>query len=153
MKVEWTRGYAVAVAAAALLLAQPAFGLTKCSMKFSLKGWSAFYQTASGYGTITCDGGQSTAVTLQSKGGGLTFGKSKIVNGTGEFSPVESMHELFGNYAKAEAHAGMGDSSTAQVLTKGEVSLALSGTGQGVNLGFDFGRFTISPAKDSPRKK
>lgn len=153
MKRAWNGGTAMVVAAAAVLLAQPAFGLTKCSMTFSLKGWSAFYQTASGYGTITCDNGASAAVTLRTKGGGLTFGKSKIANGTGHFSEVESIRELYGDYAKAEAHAGMGESSTAQVLTKGTVSLALSGTGQGVNLGFDFGRFTISPAKDSPRKK
>ena len=153
MKRERNVGTAMVVAAAALLLAQPAFGLTKCSMTFSLKGWSAFYQTASGYGTIHCDDGRSAAVTLQTKGGGLTFGKSKIVNGKGSFSPVEGIRELYGDYAKAEAHAGMGESSTAQVVTKGTVSLALSGTGQGINLGFDFGRFTISAAKDSPRKK
>jgi len=147
MKVEWNRSTPIAVAAATMLLAQPVFGLTKCSMKFSLSGWSAFYQTAKGSGTITCDDGKSAAVFLQTKGGGLTFGKSKIANGTGTFSPVDSIRELYGNYAKAEAHAGMGESSDAQVLTKGTVSLALHGTGQGINLGFDFGRFTISPSK------
>jgi len=38
----------------------------------------------------------------------------------------------------------MGTSSDAQVVTKGTVSLALSGKGHGVNLGFAFGKFTIS---------
>ena len=27
----------------------------KCKMTFNLKGWSAFYKTSSGHGTITCD--------------------------------------------------------------------------------------------------
>jgi hypothetical protein len=36
-------------------------------------------------------------------------------------------------------------SSQAQVLTKGTTSLALAGTGQGVNLGISVGKFTISP--------
>jgi hypothetical protein len=102
------------------------------------------YKTASGTGTITCDNGQKASAALGITGGGLTFGTTKVVNGRGTFSEVESINELFGNYAVAEAHAGVGPSSDAQALTKGNVSLALKGTGQGVNLGFDFGKFTIS---------
>jgi len=135
----------IAVVAATALLAQPALA-AKCSLKFSLKGWSAIYQTASGTGVVTCHNGQSASVTIQTKGGGLTFGKTKIVNGTGEFSEVGDIREIFGSYAKAEVNAGMGQSSNAGVLTKGTVSLALAGTGQGITLGFDFGKFTISRA-------
>jgi hypothetical protein len=128
----------------AVLSAAPASGaLIKCSMTFSVSGWSAMYKTASGTGTITCDNGQSAPVTIKTTGGGLTFGKTKIVDGHGEFSPVGSMDEIFGSYAIAEASAGAGKAATGQVMTKGTVSLALSGKGQGVTLGFDFGKFTI----------
>jgi hypothetical protein len=114
-----------------------------CEMTFSLKGWSAFYKTAKGEGMITCDNGASFPVTLQTKGGGITFGKSEIKNGKGVFSEVSNTEELFGSYAHAEAHAGAVKSSAAQALTKGEVSLALSGVGEGWDLGIDFGKFTI----------
>jgi len=114
-----------------------------CEMTFSLKGWSAFYKTAKGEGTITCDNGASFRVTIETKGGGITFGKSEIKNGKGKFSEVANTNELFGSYAHAEAHAGAVKSSAAQALTKGEVSLALSGTGEGWDVGIDFGKFTI----------
>jgi hypothetical protein len=119
---------------------------TKCEMAFHLEGWSAFYKTAKGGGRITCDNGQSAPIVIRTKGGGITFGMSKIVDGVGHFSPVSSISELFGDYANAEAHAGAGESSDAQVVTKGTVSLALSGTGHGINLGFAFGKFTIARA-------
>jgi len=114
-----------------------------CEMTFSLKGWSAFYKTATGEGTISCDNGASFPVTIKTKGGGITFGKSEIKNGKGVFSEVSNTEELFGSYAHAEAHAGAVKSSAAQALTKGEVSLALSGVGEGWDLGIDFGKFTI----------
>jgi hypothetical protein len=114
-----------------------------CEMTFSLKGWSAFYKTAKGEGTITCDNGASIPVTIQTKGGGITFGKSEIKDGIGKFSEVSKVEDLFGSYAHAEAHAGAVKSSSAQALTKGEVSLALSGTGEGWDVGIDFGKFTI----------
>ncbi len=131
----------------ALVLASPlamAAGKTDCKLKFNLAGWSAFYKTASGDGTITCDNGQKMPVHIVAKGGGLTFGKSKLDNGTGEFSGVSDISELLGSYAQAEAHAGAAKSSGASALTKGEVSLALAGTGEGWDLGVSFGKFTIS---------
>jgi len=118
---------------------------TKCKMHFNLRGWSAIYETASGSATITCDNGQTAKVLIDTKGGGLTAGKSKI-QGTGTFSGVSDISELYGAYAKAEAHAGAVKSAGAQVLTKGEVSLALAGTGKGIDLGISFGRFSIKPA-------
>jgi hypothetical protein len=116
----------------------------RCSMTFTMKGWSAFYKTADGAGTIKCSNGQSLAVKLSAKGGGLTVGKSSIENGKGEFSEVASVSELLGSYISAEAHAGAVKSAKAQVMTKGEVSLALSGTGRGWDLGIAFGKLTIS---------
>ena len=121
--------------------------LVECRMTFNLKGWSAFYKTAKGNGTITCSNGQKARVTIQAKGGGLTFGKSEIIGGTGKFTGARNIDELFGAYVQSEAHAGAGKSADAQALTKGEVSLALHGTGRGVDIGFAFGKFTIDRAK------
>lgn len=119
-------------------------GETNCSMKFSMKGWSAFYKTSKGEGTITCDNGQSATVTLKLTGGGITFGKSETKNGTGKFSPVGKLENLLGSYGAAQAEAGAVKSTEAQALTKGTVSLALSGTGEGFNLGVSGAKFTIA---------
>ncbi len=114
-----------------------------CRMTFSLAGWSAFYKTSSGSGSIHCSNGQTMRVHLSSKGGGLTFGKSEI-SGIGKFSGIYDIREVLGTYVNAEAHAGAVRSSRGTVMTKGNVSLALSGSGRGWNLGVDFGKFTIS---------
>lgn len=126
--------------------------MTTCRMEFSLEGWSAFYQSASGQGTITCDNGQSARVDIRAKGGGLTVGKMNVVDGHGRFSQVSDIGDLFGSYATMEADAGMVKSASAQVVTKGTVSLALSGKGQGIELGVSFGEFVIEKA-GSERKK
>lgn len=123
---------------------KPKDGMTDCKMTYTLKGWSAFFKTAKGEGTITCENGQSAAVAIKATGGGITFGKSEIVGGTGRFSESRGIDELFGSYVQSEAHAGAGKSADAQALTKGEVSLALAGTGRGVDIGFAFGKFTIT---------
>lgn len=115
----------------------------ECKLRFTMSGWSAFYKRADGTGTVTCSNGQSMAVKLQARGGGLTAGKSTIRNGVGEFSGVQSIDNVLGSYASAEAHAGAVKSAQGQVVTKGEISLALSGTGDGWDLGIAFGKFTI----------
>lgn len=129
----------------ASLLAAPAHAAEiDCEMRFSMKGWSAFYKTASGTGTIRCNNGQTLSVKLRAKGGGITFGKSTIENGVGEFSGVHDASELLGTYVAGEAHAGASKSAKAQVMTKGDVNLALSGKGRGWDLGIAFGKFVIS---------
>jgi hypothetical protein len=114
-----------------------------CKMTFNLAGWSAFYKTASGNGNVQCSNGQHMAVHITAKGGGLSFGKSTLNNGRGEFAGVHTIKDVLGSYATAEAHAGAVKSSAAQAMTKGEVSLAISGTGEGWDLGVAFGKFTI----------
>ena len=114
-----------------------------CSMQFTLKGWSVFYKQAKGSGTVTCDNGQSAEVAIKLKGGGLTVGKSSIADGKGSFSEVSDISEVFGAYASAEAHAGAVKSSSATAMTKGEISLAITGKGRGWDLGVSFGRFVI----------
>lgn len=115
-----------------------------CTMHFAMSGWSVFYRTASGTGTISCNNGQRMAVALQAKGGGLSFGKSEVTDGIGKFSGIFDIREVLGSYVNAEAHAGAVKSAKAQVMTKGTVSLALSGTGRGWDLGVAFGKFVIT---------
>ena len=117
---------------------------TVCQMDYTLKGWSAFYKTSRGSGTITCDNGQTARARIYAAGGGLTAGRSTIRDGHGKFSEVADIKDLFGRYASATAAAGAVKSSEAQALTKGEVSLALAGTGTGMELGVSFGKFTIT---------
>jgi len=144
MKPAWICSVVTVWMMSLAALAQPALGgSTKCKMKYSLAGWSVFYSTANGSGTIACDNGQSTRVLLRARGGGLTAGKSKITDGRGTFSEVGDISELFGSYASMDVHAGAVESSAAQVVTKGTVSLAFSGTGEGVDLGVTFGKFVI----------
>ena len=56
---------------------------------------------------------------------------------------MNKIDDVLGTYVSAEAHAGAVKSSEAGVVTKGEVSLALSGKGEGWDLGVAFGKFTI----------
>lgn len=118
-----------------------------CKLRFSLTGWSAIYKHAEGHGVVTCADGASMPVTIEAKGAGLTVGKSKVDGGTGHFTDVHSIGDVLGSYAEGEAHAGIVKSGNVQVLTKGTVSLALAGAGEGVDLGIDVGAFTLKPAK------
>ena len=131
-----------------LIAVVPAGGVTKttttCEMDYTLKGWSAFYKTSRGSGTITCDNGQTARAKISAGGGGLTIGKSEIRDGHGKFSEVGDIRELFGSYATASAAAGAVKSSEVQALTKGDVSLALAGTGTGMEVGVSFGKFKIT---------
>lgn len=119
----------------------------KCHLKFDLAGWSVFYKTADGTGVIRCNNGQHAEVGIHSRGGGITFGKHEIKNGSGTFTEVRDISELFGSYAETSAHAGAKGSAGAHAMTKGDISLAISGTGKGYDLGVDFGRFKITPLK------
>lgn len=142
------RSLVVAIAVAVMILASvPVQAGTVCEMTFTISGWSAFYKTASGTGTIQCDNGQKAKVKVSTKGGGLTFGRSKIKNATGKFTEVDDISELFGSYGHGEAHAGAGKSAKASVVTKGDISLAIAGKGTGVDVGVSFGKFTIEREK------
>lgn len=135
----------VLVSAVLLLAAQGAAAASiDCEMDFSMSGWSAFYKTARGSGTIRCDNGQTLKVKIRTKGGGITFGKQRIDDGRGKFSEVHDIRDLLGTYVSGGVHAGAVKSSAASVVTKGDVSLALAGTGEGIDIGVDFGKFVIS---------
>jgi len=126
------------------LLSPAARAESDCEMSFTLKGWSAFYKTANGTGTIRCTNGQTARVKIRAKGGGVTFGKSTITDGRGEFSGVNDISEVFGTYAEGGAHAGAAKSGKAAVMTKGDVNLAVAGKGKGWDLGVAFGKFVIT---------
>ena len=115
-----------------------------CKLHFSLTGWSAIYKHAEGHGTVSCADGTRMPVTIEAKGAGLTVGKSHVDNGTGRFTDVHAIDEVLGKYVEGEAHAGVVKSGNVQLLTKGTVSLALGGSGQGVDLGIDVGELTLS---------
>jgi len=133
-------------ALASLLLAAPAHAedLASCKMKFNMSGWSLIIKQMKGSGTITCSNGQSAEVTIVSSGGGFTIGKSDILDGEGTFSEVKDIGEVFGSYVQAEASASATKGGGAQVMTKGEISLAVAGGGRGWDIGVTIGSFTIS---------
>ena len=138
------RSLLTAATLAGLFAVAPAVaGDVSCRLAFDMSGWSAFYKIASGTGTVRCDNGQSLAVRIEARGGGLSVGKSEIRDGRGDFSAVRDIREVLGTYVAAEAHAGAAKSSKAQAMTKGDVSLALAGTGKGWDLGVAFGAFTL----------
>jgi hypothetical protein len=118
-------------------------GDLSCHLRFEMKGWSAIYKTATGTGTVTCTNGASLKVTLESKGFGLTAGKSSIDDGKGTFTGVRSIEDVLGSYAAADAAAGAIKAGSAAALTKGEVSLAVTGTGRGWEAGVSLSDFTI----------
>lgn len=133
-----------AVTALPVSSAQATEATVKCDLHFNLAGWSLIYKHAEGNGTVVCNNGQRANVKIAVIGGGITAGKYRINDGKGEITHVHSIRDVFGDYAQAGAEAGVVKSSTAQVLTKGTTSLALAGTGEGINLGVSVGRFTIT---------
>ena len=139
-----------ALLASALAIAVPqarAGSDIDCKLDYNLTGWSLVYKHTTGTGQITCNNGQSMAVRVSAKALGLTAGKWQIDNGKGRFTDVHNIHEVLGRYVQASANAGIVKSGEAQVLSKGNVSLALAGGGEGVNLGVDVGAFTIKPMR------
>jgi hypothetical protein len=119
-------------------------GMTSCTMTYKLSGWSFVYKQYDGIGHISCSNGQRAQVGLSSKSIGFTIGKSEI-EGTGVFSSVRNINEIYGHYAALGGHAGVTKSVDAQVLTSGEISLAITGKGRGVDIGVTLGALTVSP--------
>lgn len=137
---------ATALALCAAPGARAADAEVDCKLDYSLTGWSLVYKHTTGTGTVSCNNGQSLPVRLTAKAVGLTAGKWHIDHGKGRFSDVHTIHDVLGAYVQASANAGLAKSGEAQVLTKGPVSLALAGAGEGVNIGVDVGQFRIEPA-------
>ena len=142
MKVTTIAG----VFAAALLLAGPAAAkMTSCELDYELEGWSFVFKKYEGKGTVRCENGQKVGVAIILRGGGFTLGKSRIDAGSGTFSSVRDIKEIFGTYVSAEAHAGATRGAEGRLMTKGQVSLATTGKGRGFDVGVALGGFTIKP--------
>jgi hypothetical protein len=117
-----------------------------CKLKFTSEEWSALYQSAVGKGTVTCDGGAAMPVAISAKGIGITAGKWRITDGTGTFTHVAKASDVLGSYLALSGNVGAAKAGTAQVLTKGKVSLALAGKGEGFDVGIAISDFRISKA-------
>ena len=118
-----------------------------CKLDYQLTSWSLVYKHANGRGLVRCDNGQTLPVRITAQGLGLTAGKWKIDNGKGRFTDVHNIREVYGNYAHASASAGLVKSAETQLLSKGNVSLALAGGGEGINIGVEVGAFHIKPIR------
>lgn len=146
MKIRFSRTSHILVFASLIAL-NPMSALaemTSCTMTYKISGWSLVYKQYDGVGHISCANGQRAQVGLSSKGIGFTIGKSEI-EGTGVFSDVRNLNEIYGHYMALGGHAGMTSSIAGQVLTSGEISLVLSGKGRGVDIGVTLGALSISP--------
>ena len=137
------------LSAAPLALSTARAAELSCDMKFTMKGWSLIYKTAQGTGTVVCNNGEKMNVALESQGGGLTAGKSKITDGHGEFSGLSSIKDVLGDYAAASGEAAAVKGGEGTLVSKGPVNLALGGTGDGWDVGVAFSKFSIKPAGKS----
>ena len=119
-----------------------------CKMTYKLKGWSFAYKQYDGTGEVSCTNGERASVILKSKSLGFSIGVSEI-EGTGQFTELKRLSEIYGTFVSLEGHAGVTKSAAGQVLTRGIVSLALSGEGRGIDIGVTLGGLTILPANSS----
>ena len=147
MKNRFYRMFAfLSVAALSLVWTSPvsADPSISCTMTYKLSGMSLVFKLYEGKGNISCSNGQRAPVELSSKSIGFTIGKSEI-EGTATFTSVKNLNELYGSYLSLEGHAGATQSFDGQVLTRGEISLVLSGKGRGLDIGVTLGELSISP--------
>lgn len=114
-----------------------------CQLAFTGNAWSAVVERGTGTGTVACSDGAKLPVAISAMGVGITAGKWSVDNGHGTFTHVRKIDDVIGSFAALAVDAGLGKSGTAQVLSKGTVSLALGGTGQGIDLGISVTEFKI----------
>lgn len=120
----------------------PKGDLTSCQMHYHLSGFSLVFRYYTGTGEITCRNGQRANAALTSTSIGFSIGKSEF-EGVAHFSEVKGIDEIWGNYMSLESHAGFLKSFDAQLLTRGEISMALDGQGRGVDIGATIGNLNI----------
>lgn len=124
----------------------------RCTLEFTSTEWSAVYASTVGKGTVNCKDGTTMHVGIEAKGLGITAGKWKITSGKGTFTHVAKIDDVLGSYAAVSGDIGLGKAGTARVLTKGKVSLALAGKGEGFDLGVAISDFRISKLPDQTKK-
>lgn len=142
MKQPATRLLLGLLLSSALLSSAQANGLTTCTMNFKMSGFSLIYKRYDGTGEIRCRNGESASVILTSNSIGFTIGKSEI-SGVANISDVKSINEIYGDFVSLESHAGFLNSFDAQLLTRGEISMAMKAEGRGIDIGATIGDLTI----------
>ena len=70
-------GAGLALALFGATQAQAASANLDCKLQFSLTGWSLIFKHAEGHGTVSCENGESMAVDISAKGGGITVGSQE----------------------------------------------------------------------------
>jgi hypothetical protein len=145
-KKYFKRLSSIAVLLTVFIQTAEADSMITCKMSYRLKGWSFAYKQYDGTGMVSCSNGQRARVILESKSLGFSIGASEI-EGTGEFTQLKDIREIYGLFASLEGHAGVTQSGSGQVLTRGVVSLALSGEGRGIDIGVTLGGMRISPGE------
>lgn len=146
----------IIAATASVLHLGPAVAADKdlsCHLSFTTNEWSILYASASGTGTVTCKNGDSMHVAISAKGVGITAGKWQIQHGKGQFTDVTAIDEVLGSYFGVSTNIGLAKAGTAQALTKGRVSLTLTGKGQGFDVGISISSFTISRLEEKNKKE
>ena len=136
--------YFLGILAGSILLVPFSASAADCTISYHLKGWSAFYKTYKGSGTISCDNGQSATVNLSLRGGGFTFGASEITEGKGKVNGIEKIEDVYGSYFAMDGHAGFGKSIEGRLAPKGSRSLHFSGKGRGYDLGWSMGSLSVT---------
>lgn len=116
----------------------------ECDLKYTMKGWSAFYKTYKGTGTVNCPSGISAQVNLSLQGGGFTFGASEITEGKGKIRGVTKIDDIYGGAFALGGHAGFNKSIEGRWIPRGARTVTLSGKGKGYDLGWSMGSFKIS---------
>jgi len=132
------------LAVSSLLIMSFGVQAEECTLKYTMKGWSAFYETYQGTGTVSCPSGKSAQVKLSLKGGGFTFGASHITHGTGRIRGVNKISDIYGGSFTMGGHAGFTKSVEGRWIPKGSRTITLSGKGTGYDLGWSMGSFRIS---------
>jgi hypothetical protein len=118
--------------------------LGTCTMTYKLEGFSLAYKQYDGTGEVSCRNGQKAKVKLSSKSIGFSIGYS-VIEGEGFFTDVKHISEVYGNYISFGNHFGFKNSVDRQILTRGEISLALRGKGKGFDIGVTIGDLSIQP--------
>ena len=115
-----------------------------CSIKYTIKGWAAFYKTYKGTGTVTCPSGKSAKVNLSLKGGGFTFGAYEITDGKGIVRGVQKIDDIYGGSFFMDGDAGFDKVVEGRWAPRGSRTVTLTGKGKGYNLGWAMGSMRIT---------
>lgn len=114
-----------------------------CDLKYTMKGWAAFYKTYQGTGTVTCPSGKSANVKISLKAGGFTFGAYEVTEGKGKIRGIQKIDDIYGSSFMMDGDAGFIKSVEGRWAPKGSRTITFSGKGKGYDLGWAMGALRI----------